>query len=66
MTTYRLVSVVYHHGKLATGGHYTCDAMRASGDWIRFDDTFVERVDHELVFREESERQPYILFYTQI
>ena len=40
--------------------------MRASGDWIRFDDTFVERVDHELVFREESERQPYILFYTQI
>ncbi len=33
---YRLIAVVYHHGKNASGGHYTVDVRRQDGrEWIR-------------------------------
>ena len=42
---YRLNSVVYHHGKQASGGHYTVDVLRSDGcEWIRFDDTSIRRI----------------------
>lgn len=45
---YRLVSVVYHHGKNASGGHYTVDVRRQEGEeWIRMDDTLLRRVRSE-------------------
>ncbi|KAL9095969.1 MAG: hypothetical protein Q9165_001967 [Trypethelium subeluteriae] len=45
---YRLISVVYHHGKNATGGHYTVDVRRQEGrEWIRMDDTLIRRVRSE-------------------
>ena len=47
---YRLVSVVYHHGKNAGGGHYTVDVRRQDGrEWIRLDDINIRRVRKEEV-----------------
>ena len=45
---YRLTAVVYHHGKHASGGHYTVDVLRQDGrEWIRLDDTVIRRVRSE-------------------
>lgn len=42
---YRLNAVVYHHGKQASGGHYTVDVLREDGrEWIRLDDTVIRRI----------------------
>lgn len=48
MPKYKLISVVYHHGKNASGGHYTVDVRRQDGqEWIRMDDTVLRRVRSE-------------------
>ncbi|PTB68575.1 cysteine proteinase [Trichoderma citrinoviride] len=48
MPRYRLISVVYHHGKNASGGHYTVDVRRQDGrEWIRLDDTVIRRIRPE-------------------
>lgn len=45
---YQLTAVVYHHGKNASGGHYTVDVRRQDGrEWIRIDDTVITRVRSE-------------------
>ncbi|KAK4670567.1 uncharacterized protein QC763_212900 [Podospora pseudopauciseta] len=45
---YKLTAVVYHHGKNASGGHYTVDVRRQDGrEWIRIDDTVIRRVRSE-------------------
>ncbi|KAI1416304.1 cysteine proteinase [Hypoxylon sp. FL1857] len=47
---YRLIAAVYHHGKNASGGHYTVDLRRQDGrEWIRLDDTVIRRVRSEEV-----------------
>ncbi len=47
---YRLNAVVYHHGKQASGGHYTVDALREDGrEWIRLDDTVIRRIHSDEV-----------------
>ena len=59
---YRLVSVVYHHGKNASGGHYTVDVRRQDGrEWIRLDDTVIRRLRTEEVAEGGSEEDPKIL-----
>ena len=59
---YRLISVVYHHGKSASGGHYTVDVRRQDGlEWIRLDDTAIRRVRSEDVAEGGSEEDPKIL-----
>jgi ubiquitin carboxyl-terminal hydrolase 10 len=48
MPKYKLIGVVYHHGKNASGGHYTVDVRRQEGrEWIRIDDTVIRRVRSE-------------------
>lgn len=58
MPKYRLISVVYHHGKNASGGHYTVDVRRQDGhDWLRLDDTVLRRVRSEDVAETGSEEE---------
>lgn len=59
---YRLTGVVYHHGKNASGGHYTVDVRRQEGrEWIRLDDTVIRRVRPEDVASEGGEEDPQVL-----
>ena len=59
---YRLIGVIYHHGKHASGGHYTVDIRRQDGlEWIRLDDTLIRRIRHEDVAEGGSEEDPKIL-----
>ncbi|KAK5744611.1 hypothetical protein LTR17_002006 [Elasticomyces elasticus] len=59
---YRLIGVVYHHGKSAAGGHYTVDILRQdSKEWIRMDDTIIRRIRPEDVAEGGSEEDPKIL-----
>lgn len=62
LPTYRLISVVYHHGKNASDGHYTVDVRRQDGrEWIRLDDTIIRRVRSEDVAEGGSEEDPKVL-----
>lgn len=59
---YKLVGVIYHHGKNASGGHYTVDVRRQDGkEWIRLDDTVIRRVRSEEVASAGSEEDPKVL-----
>lgn len=58
---YRLISVIYHHGKSATAGHYTTDILRQDErDWLRVDDTYIRRVRSQDV-EAASEEDPKVL-----
>ena len=58
MPKYKLISVVYHHGKNASGGHYTVDVRRQDGeDWLRLDDTVLRRVHSQDVAEVGSEEE---------
>ncbi|KAJ5169028.1 uncharacterized protein N7482_004622 [Penicillium canariense] len=59
---YRLMGVIYHHGKNASGGHYTVDVRRQDGrEWIRMDDTVIRRVRSEDVAEAGGEEDPKVL-----
>ncbi|KAF1964328.1 ubiquitin carboxyl-terminal hydrolase-like protein 10 [Bimuria novae-zelandiae CBS 107.79] len=59
---YRLTAVVYHHGKNASGGHYTVDVRRQEGrEWIRMDDTIIRRIRAEDVAEGGAEEDPKVL-----
>ncbi|CBX94939.1 similar to ubiquitin carboxyl-terminal hydrolase 10 [Plenodomus lingam JN3] len=59
---YRLTGVVYHHGKNASGGHYTVDLRRQEGkEWIRMDDTIIQRIRAEDVAEGGAEEDPKVL-----
>lgn len=59
---YRLIGVVYHHGKNASGGHYTVDVRRQEGrEWVRIDDTIIRRIRSEDVAEGGCEEDPKVL-----
>jgi ubiquitin carboxyl-terminal hydrolase 10 len=59
---YRLTAVVYHHGKNASGGHYTVDVRRQEGrEWIRLDDTIIRRIRSTDVAEGGAEEDPRVL-----
>ncbi|KAI1179138.1 cysteine proteinase [Nemania sp. FL0916] len=56
---YRLTAAVYHHGKSASGGHYTVDIRRQDGrEWIRVDDTVIRRIRSEDVAKVSLDANP--------
>lgn len=62
---YFLTAVIYHHGRNAEGGHYTCDVLRESNKWLRIDDNAVETIDSIAVTDtpETRDKSAYILIY---
>lgn len=59
---YRLIGVIYHHGKNAGGGHYTVDVRRQDGrEWIRLDDTVIRRIRGEDVAEAGGDEDPKVL-----
>ena len=71
---YKLYGVLYHHGKSASGGHYTVDVLspigaNSSGEaWLRIDNEAARVVQHEDVFGvhgngQGDDRCTYMLFY---
>lgn len=59
---YRLIAVIYHHGKNAGVGHYTVDVRRQDGrEWIRLDDTIIRRIRSEDVAAGGNEEDPKVL-----
>ncbi|WFD00471.1 ubiquitinyl hydrolase 1 [Malassezia yamatoensis] len=69
---YALFGVVYHHGRLATGGHYTASVLRQDNSgWIHIDDTYARTIPTEAVLHGDlcNEGMPspaYLLFYHRI
>lgn len=66
--SYRLTAVVYHHGKTATGGHYTTDLLisHTESQWIRVDDDVVLPISVSQVLEPKPERQAYLFFYNKL
>jgi ubiquitin carboxyl-terminal hydrolase 10 len=62
---YELRGVIYHHGKMSTGGHYTCHVRLANGQWVEMDDTHLKVIDPSQVLKEKKDRQAYMLVYNQ-
>ena len=57
-------AVVYHHGKHATGGHYTCDVYHHGLEgWLRFDDSLIKRVSEQQVLKHVAGRVAYLLYF---
>lgn len=69
---YALFGVVYHHGRLATGGHYTVAVRRQDNSgWIHIDDTCVSPIPAEQVVSSALGNkldmgQAYLLFYQRL
>ncbi|KAI9137417.1 hypothetical protein BKA69DRAFT_1098103 [Paraphysoderma sedebokerense] len=61
---YRLFAVVYHHGNLAAGGHYTCSVLRQNNkQWVHIDDTKISTIPPSEVCGEHKDRLPYLYFF---
>ncbi|KAF0295924.1 Ubiquitin carboxyl-terminal hydrolase 37 [Amphibalanus amphitrite] len=62
--TYRLVSVVSHHGGNTHSGHYVSDVYSVDRDpWYHYDDRRVSCVDEAEVLGEGHQKNGYIFFY---
>ncbi|KOS14644.1 ubiquitin-specific protease [Malassezia pachydermatis] len=71
-TRYALFGVVFHHGRLASGGHYTVAVQRQNHDgWIHFDDTQAWPISSDDVLATgrgttNEQGDAYLLFYQRL
>lgn len=64
---FKTLTVVYHHGKKATGGHYTTAVYHpAVNNWIMMDDSLVKHVSVGAVLKNFPGRVPYLLYYRRV
>jgi ubiquitin carboxyl-terminal hydrolase 10 len=64
---YHLYAVIYHHGRTADGGHYTChvrQSLKSADTWLHFDDA-THNVDllESVLAQKGNWRNAYLLFY---
>ena len=68
---YKLFGVIYHHGRYASGGHYTVDVLKQDrSEWLRIDDTTWSSVSAPSVRAGSETKQhqdgvAYLLFYAR-
>lgn len=61
------LTVVYHHGSSATGGHYTTDVFQIGlSGWLRIDDQTVRVVSQCQVVKAAAGRTAYLLYYRRV
>ena len=61
---YQLCAVIYHHGRTADGGHYTCHVRNTTDTWIYFDDASLTEHSLGSVLADKGPVQTaYLLFY---
>ncbi|CAN0001121.1 unnamed protein product [Discosporangium mesarthrocarpum] len=61
--SYRLFTVVLHHGRNIHGGHYTAYVRDALGAWRHCDDQHVTQDSEVCALDPPSGGHPYLLFY---
>jgi ubiquitin C-terminal hydrolase len=61
--TYQLASIVMHHGRTASSGHYTAFVCDIAGGWWHLDDARVRRVDAREAM--SAVDCAYLLFYVR-
>ncbi|OUM68677.1 hypothetical protein PIROE2DRAFT_19806 [Piromyces sp. E2] len=61
---YNLFAVVNHHGKMAGGGHYTCNVKQCNDRWLNFDDTKISQTNELEVTTPNKNQLPYLLLYS--
>jgi len=72
--TYKLVGVIYHHGRSAEGGHYTVDVLEPNGGWIHIDDTLITHITEADVLENgirggdltNNSKSAYLLMYQRL
>jgi Ubiquitin carboxyl-terminal hydrolase len=65
LAIYRFTAVISHHGRSAESGHFTADTHNATtGQWFRFNDAQVHRIQGDAATNGMRERDCYMLFYT--
>ena len=61
------IVVVFHHGKNATGGHYTTNVFHPGiNSWVKIDDSRIQTVSVQDVLKFSSPRMPYLLYYRRV
>lgn len=56
--------MVNHHGKMAGGGHYTCNVKQCNNRWLNFDDTKIKQTNEDEVTTPNKNQLPYLLLYS--
>lgn len=68
---FKLLGVVYHHGRSTENGHYTTDVHTNDGDWIRIDDTNITKITADDAIRDQNlgsniNKTAYILMFQKV
>ena len=68
---YKLLGVVYHHGRSTENGHYTADMLTSNNQWVRLDDTNITRISPNDAIADQNEKTninktAYILMYQKV